>query len=179
MYKEKMYKRLVAFITPHRTFNIVADSPGRHTPHARDRARVLAVTRTNTTHDHARPRSTHNHAPPPATRYPSRTTHHDSPYVSSVESVRARSLVLLQHRANTSGWRRDQRGKSLVARRSLVLGLGRLALPAHRKRHAARVLLGLLLDLVDRLTYLMGSKCEGGDGGGGQRRGRPGGEGDS
>ena len=48
------------------------------------------------------------------------------------------------------------------ARRSLVLGHGWLALPAHRKRDAARVLLGLLLDLDDRLTHLIGSARAGG-----------------
>ena len=53
----------------------------------------------------------------------------------------------------------NQRSK---ARRSLVLGHGWLALPAHRKRHAARVLLGLLLDLDDRLTHLIGSARGGG-----------------
>ena len=55
----------------------------------------------------------------------------------------------------------NQRSK---ARRSLVLGHGWLALPAHRKRHAARVLLGLLLDLDDRLAHLIGSaRGDGGD----------------
>ena len=33
------------------------------------------------------------------------------------------------------------------------------------------MLLGLLLDLVDRLTHLMGSECGGGNGGGGDSGG--------
>ena len=63
------------------------------------------------THGHARP---HNHI-----------THH-APRITicvfSRKSVHARSPVLLQHRANTSGRRRDQRSKSLVAHWSLGLG---------------------------------------------------------
>ena len=73
-----------------------------------------------------------------------------------------------------------KRSEEQIARRSLVLGLGRLALPAHRERHAARVLLGLLLDLVHRLAHLM-VKCARWcwRGWWRQRWGRPGGEGDS
>ena len=44
--------------------------------------------------------------------------------------------------------------------RSLVLGIGRLANPADCERHAARVFLGLLLDLIDRLAHLAGARAE-------------------
>ena len=89
-----------------------------------------AAPRTPTGHG-ARPLKTHAPRTPHTTHHGPHTicipcTHHAPRftilYMFSVGSQSACSLVPLQHRANKSGWRRDQRNKSLATHSSLGLG---------------------------------------------------------